>query len=59
MGKGLKDDKIATLAHLLGRDPETIERNYQHHIRLLRQDYEDRNSGRELLSTEYNFRVDS
>ena len=26
---GLSDSKIATQAHLLGRDPETIERNYQ------------------------------
>ncbi|MEM7816091.1 MAG: hypothetical protein QXN71_03160 [Candidatus Aenigmatarchaeota archaeon] len=27
--KSLSDDKIATLAHLLGRNPETIERNYK------------------------------
>jgi len=46
---GLTDEKIALHAHLLGRDPETIKRNYQHHIRLLRQNYEDRNSGREIL----------
>ncbi len=46
---GLTDDKIASNAHLLGRDPETIERNYQHHIRLLRQDYQDRVSGKSLL----------
>ena len=49
---GLKDDKIASQAHLLGRDPETIERNYQHHVGLLRQNYEDRNSGRELLTNQ-------
>ncbi len=28
-GKGLKDDKIASRAELLGMNPETIERNYQ------------------------------
>ena len=49
---GLSRDKIATQAHLLGRDPETIERNYQSHISLLRQNYEDRNSGRELLTNQ-------
>ena len=49
---GLKDDKIASRAELLGRDPETIERNYQSHISLLRQNYEDRNSGRELLTNQ-------
>jgi hypothetical protein len=46
---GLKDEKIASQAHLLGRDPETIERNYQNHIGLLRSNYEDRNSGKEIL----------
>ncbi len=46
---GLKDSKIATLAHLLGRNPKSIERNYQHHVRLLRNDYRDRSSGRDLL----------
>lgn len=45
----MTDDKIASQAHLLGRDPETIEMNYRHHVWLLRQYYEDRNSGRELL----------
>ena len=49
---GLTDEKIASQAHLLGMNPETIERNYQHHIGLLRQDYEDRNSGRELLMSQ-------
>ena len=48
---GLKDDKIATNAQLLGMNPETIERNYQHHVGLLRQNYEDRDSGRKLLTT--------
>ncbi len=48
---GLKDDKIASQAHLLGMNPETIERNYQSHVGLLRQNYEDRASGRELLTT--------
>ena len=46
---GLTDEKIATNAALLGMNPETIERNYQNHISLLRQDYTNRNSGRELL----------
>ena len=46
---GLKDEKIATQAPLLGRDPETIERNYQNHIGLLRSDYEDRKSGKDIL----------
>ena len=46
---GLSDEKIATHAALLGRDPETIERNYNHHVALLRKDYTNRNSGRELL----------
>ena len=49
---GLKDEKIASQAQLLGNDPETIERNYQNHIRLLRKDYKDRYSGRELLLTQ-------
>ena len=49
---GLKDDKIASRAELLGRDPETIERNYQHHVGLLRHDYTDRASGRDLLTNQ-------
>jgi len=49
---GLKDDKIASQAQLLGRDPETIERNYQHHVGLLRHDYTDRASGRDLLTNQ-------
>ena len=48
-GLGLSDEKIATLAQLLGRYPETIERNYQNHVGFLRQDYNNRNSGRDLL----------
>src|SRR3989344_2700005 len=46
---GLKDDKIASHAHLLGRDPKTIEKNYQHHVGLLKENYQDRNSGRDIL----------
>ena len=46
---GLTDDKIASQAHLLGRDPETIERNYQHHVGLIRQNWQDKSSGRDLL----------
>jgi hypothetical protein len=49
---GLKDDKIASQAHLLGMNPETIERNYRHHVGLLRQNYENRGSGRELLTSQ-------
>ncbi|MEK6950238.1 MAG: hypothetical protein AABX13_00755, partial [Nanoarchaeota archaeon] len=48
---GLKDDKIASRAELLGRNPRTIERNYQHDVGLLRQDYRNRNSGKDLLLT--------
>ena len=46
---GLSDDKIASQANLLGRDPDTIKRNYQDHIRLLRSNYQDRNSGKSIL----------
>ena len=49
---GLKDDKIASQAHLLGMNPETIERNYQSHIGLLRQNHQDRTSGRALLTNQ-------
>ena len=46
---GISKEKIATNAALLGRDPETIERNYQKAIALLRQNSQDRNSGKNLL----------
>ncbi len=49
---GIKDKKIASNAQLLGMNPETINKNYQHHISLLRQDYKDRNSGRDLLTNQ-------
>jgi len=49
---GLNDHQIAKHAELLGHNPETIERNYQSHIRLLRQNYQDRTSGRDLLMTQ-------
>jgi len=52
---GLKDDKIASRANLLGMNPETIGRNYQHHVGLLRQNYEDRDSGRDLLISQAQF----
>ena len=48
-GLGLKDEKIASQAQLLGMNPDTIDRNYQNHIGLLRSNYEDRNSGKEIL----------
>jgi len=47
--KGFSHDKIASRAELLGMNPETIDRNYQNHVGLLRQNFEDRNSGRELI----------
>ncbi|HIG52090.1 TPA: hypothetical protein EYQ19_01565 [Candidatus Pacearchaeota archaeon] len=46
---GLKDSKIASRAELLSRDPETIRWNYQNHVGLLRTDYQDRDSGKEIL----------
>ena len=49
---GIKDKKIASRAGLLGMNPETIKRNYQHHVSLLRQDYIDRASGRDLLTNQ-------
>ena len=49
---GLSDDKIASQAHLLGMNPETIDRNYQSHVGLLRQNYQDRTSGRDLLTNQ-------
>lgn len=48
---GLSDRQIASHAHLLGRDPDTIFRYYQHHIGLLRQDYQNRASGRGVLTS--------
>ena len=47
---GLKDSKIATHAQLLGRDPETIQRNYDNLVSLFRDNYQDRNSGKELIT---------
>ena len=49
---GLKNDKIASRAELLGMNPETIERNNQHHVGLLRENYQDRASGRDLLTNQ-------
>ena len=46
---GLTNSRIATVASLLARDPNSIDRNYQNHVGLLREDYQDRNSGREIL----------
>ena len=43
----LSEEKIATNAALLGRDPETIQRNYDHHIGLLG----GREHGRGILTT--------
>ena len=48
---GLSNKKIASRAPLLGRDPDAIKRNYQHHVGLLRQDYRNGRSGRDLLLT--------
>lgn len=49
---GLSNNIIASQAHLLGMNPETIEINYQHHVGLLRQNYQDRTSGRDLLTNQ-------
>ncbi len=46
---GLSDEQITSRAQLLGQDQKTIERNYQHHIGLLRQNCRDRESGRDLV----------
>jgi len=48
-GLGLSDSKIASQARLLSMNPDTIDRNYKNHIGLLREDYQNRNSGREVL----------
>ena len=47
---GLTDSKIASRAELLGRDPETIQRNYDNLVSLFRDNYQDRNSGKELIT---------
>jgi len=46
---GLTDSRIAANANLLGRDPETVKRNYEGHVGLLGQDYTNRKSGRDFL----------
>ena len=46
---GIDPEKIASYPQLLTRNPETIKRSYQHHVGLLRKDYRDRESGRDLL----------
>jgi hypothetical protein len=46
---GLTDKKITERAELLENSLETIQINYQHHVGLLRQNYRDRCSGRDLL----------
>ncbi|MDO8460109.1 MAG: hypothetical protein Q7S74_03300 [Nanoarchaeota archaeon] len=46
---GLKDSKIVSRAELLGMSSDTIERNYKYSVGLLRQNPENRNSGRDLL----------
>ena len=46
---GLKDSKIANQAQLLGMNPETIKSNYNNFIGLTRNDYKDRNSGKEII----------
>lgn len=46
---GLSDEKIASHPELLGLNPKKISENYQNHIGLLREDYTDRSSGRNLL----------
>lgn len=46
---GLKDSKIASKAGLLNMNPDTIEKNYESHIRLLKQNYQDRYFGKQIL----------
>ncbi|MBI1969848.1 hypothetical protein HYS48_04085 [Candidatus Woesearchaeota archaeon] len=46
---GLSREKVLTYESLLRIRPETLRRNYQHHVGLLREDHQDRNSGRALL----------
>lgn len=46
---GLENKNIVLKPELLGRNPNTIQNNYQHLVGLLRQNYEDRESGRELI----------
>ena len=50
-GLGIEERRIITNIHLLGIPPRTTRRNYQNHVGLLREDYGDRNSGRDLLTT--------
>ena len=52
LGLGVDDKKIIQNAHLLGRSPKTIEKNYQHHVGLLRQNIENRDSGKDLLTNQ-------
>lgn len=48
---GLSDEKILSHAQILGMNPRTVRGNYNAHIRLLREDSRDRNSGRTTLTT--------
>lgn len=47
---GISKKKIASQPQLLMRDVNTLERNYQHAVRLFREDYNDRNCGRNILT---------
>ena len=47
---GLSANNIASSAELLNLTPETIEKNYQKAIGILRQNHQDRNSGREFIT---------
>jgi len=49
---GLKKNRVGYHLDLLGRDPQTIKRNYQNHIGLLKQNYQDRTSGRKILTNQ-------
>jgi len=49
---GLKKNRVGYHLDLLGRNPQTIKRNYQNHIGLLKQNYQDRTSGRKILTNQ-------
>ncbi|TAL51465.1 MAG: hypothetical protein EPN86_06590 [Nanoarchaeota archaeon] len=46
---GLDYGQIVENVDLLCRSPMTLRKNYQHHVGLLREDYEDRSSGRKHI----------
>ena len=49
LNMGLSDSKLESQIRLISMNPKIIERNYQHHVSLLRDDYLSRNSGKKIL----------